>query len=262
MLIANTTLYKHFAWFILAYRVHEAPNEEKVKEVINILRASNIKIPKIKNADSRTLKTIIDNLEENDVSEIVRECLLKSMKKARYDTLNVGHFALQYDVYGHFTSPIRRVIDLITHMTIDNIENFDYSEESIKNFEKFLNDVCRKANEVEKIDKLMEDEAMDMLMAKYMENHIGEEYEVIITDINRHSMIARTKDLIRGKIKLENMLDDKYYYDYDKKAILGKNTKKKYQLGSKLTVLVKDANRATRTVNFEVPKKMILRKTI
>ena len=56
------------------------------------------------------------------------------MKKAVYATNNLGHFALQYDIYGHFTSPIRGIIDLVMHTIIDNVESFEYSESSIKKF--------------------------------------------------------------------------------------------------------------------------------
>ena len=254
MLITNETVYKHFAWHLLAYRVHEKPNEEKVKEVINILKTSGIKIPKINNVDSASLKSIIDSLNNDDVSEIVREYLLRSMKKAKYGTVNVGHFALQYDIYGHFTSPIRRVIDLITHMTIDSIETFDYSEDSIKKFEKFLQEVCERTNRIEKISKIIEEEVIDMIMAKEMSKHVGEQYEVYVMDVSKHSMLVRTKNLVRGKVKLENMEDDTYYFDNDKKAIIGKKTKKKYQIGNKIVVLVKDACKETRTINFEIPK--------
>lgn len=260
MLIANNTVYKHYSWQILPYRVHEAPNEEKVNDVLNLLRISNIKIPKIKNVSSKSLKTIIDNLNNDEVSLIVREYLLKSMKKARYDRNNVGHFALQYDVYGHFTSPIRRIIDLITHISIDNIEKFDYSENSISDYEKFLDSICDKTNKLEKIDKQIEEEAMDMLMAEEMEKHIGEEFELYITDICKHSMMVRTANLIRGKIKLENIKDDKYYFDYDSNAIIGKSTKTKYQIGNKVFAIVKDASKQTRTINFEIPKQKIIKK--
>ena len=259
MLVANTTIYRHFAWFVLAYRVHEAPNELKVKEVINILRESGINVPKIKNADSRSLKTLIDNLNNDEVSEIVREFLLKAMKKAKYDINNIGHFALQYDVYGHFTSPIRRIIDLITHMTIDKIEDMDYSKESVIEFEKFLKEVCDKANKIEKVSMLIEDEALEMRMAEVMEKHIGEKFEVLVTDINSHSLIVRTKNLIRGKLKLSDMQDDKYHFDFDRKAIIGKKSKKKYQIGNKMLVLVKDASKESRTVYFEIPKQKVLK---
>ena len=260
MLLANTTVYNHYSWNTLPYRIHEYPNKEKVKEVINILRASGINIPKIQNANSYTLKSIIDNLDDSELSLVIKEYLLKSMKKAKYDINNLGHFALQYDTYGHFTSPIRRIIDLIMHTIIDNVENFNYSLESINNYEKFLTDICNKANNIEKVDKLIEEETLDMLMAEYMEDKIGEEFSAIITDINNHCMMVRTDKLIRGKVKLEDLNDDKYYYDYDKKAIIGKKSNNKYQIGNKIVVLVKDASKNTRTVNFEIQNQKVLKK--
>ncbi|MDO4963733.1 MAG: VacB/RNase II family 3'-5' exoribonuclease [bacterium] len=252
MLIANTTVYRNYAWFALAYRVHECPDEDKVKEVIDILRLSGINIPKIKNVNNRSLRNIIDNLGDDEVSSVALECLLRSMKKARYDTNNIGHFALNYDIYGHFTSPIRRVIDLLTHTIIDNIDDFNVDESSFDKFEKLLNYVCKRSNEIEKVSKQMEEDANDLMMSKYMQDKIGEEFDVIVTDIGKNSMMVRTSNLIRGKVKLEDILDDKYYYDYDKKCIIGRNTKKKYKIGNKLVVLVKDANPKMRTVNFEV----------
>ena len=97
-------------------------------------------------------------------------------------------------------------------------------------------------------------------MAKYMEDKTGEEFSAIITDINKHCMMVRTDKYIKGKVKLENMLDDKYYYDDDKKAIIGRGNKKKYQIGNKVVVLVRDASKATRTVNFEIPNQKVLNK--
>ena len=257
MLVANETVYKHFAWHILAYRVHEFPDEKKVREILKILKSSGIKLPKIENIDSRSLKTIINSLNDDEISQIVKEYLLKGMKKARYDTKNVGHFALQYDTYGHFTSPIRRIMDLIMHMTIDDIENFDYSENSVKSFENFLNDICEKTNKIEKIDELMTNEYLEMKMAEYMKDHIGEEFEVYVTDILKRGMIVRTKNLIKGKVRIDDMEDDQYHYDESTHALIGRNTKKKYQLGNKLCVLVKDASKESATIYFSLPKQKV-----
>ena len=256
MLVANETVYKHFSWHILAYRVHEFPDEEKVKDVLKLLKSSGIKLPKIENIDSRSLKTIIDSLGDSEVSQIAKEHLLKGMKKARYSTDNVGHFALQYDIYGHFTSPIRRIIDLVVHMIIDDIETFDYSEESIKNLESFLNEVCERTNKIEKIDELMTNEYMEMKMAEYMKDHISEKYEVYVTEILRKGMIVRTKNLIRGKVRLNDM-DDEYYYDENSHALVGRNIKKKYQIGNKLYVLVKNASKEIGSVYFSIPKQKV-----
>ena len=260
MLLANTTVYKDYSWNTLPYRVHEAPNEERVKEIIKLLRTSGIDLPKIQNISCYTLKNLIDNLDDSELSLVIKEHLLKSQKKAKYDTYNIGHFALQYDTYGHFTSPIRRIADLIMHTIIDNVESFDYSSSGIEDFEKFVNEICKKANDTEKKDKLLEDETLDMLMAKFMEDKIGEEFNAIITDVSKQGMMVRTDKFIRGKVRIENILDDKYYYDDSKKAIIGRGNKKKYQIGNKVVVLVRDASKSNRTVNFEIPNQKVLKK--
>ena len=145
-------------------------------------------------------------------------------------------------------------------MIIDKIESFDYSENSLNNFEAFLNNTCKRVNKIEKIDRIIEEETLEMLMAKYMEHHIGEEFSAYITDIGKNSMFVRTTNLIKGKIKLSNIYDDNYYYDDNKKAVVGRKTKKKYQIGNKVVVLVKDACTSTRTVNFEIPNEKVLTK--
>jgi len=99
-----------------------------------------------------------------------------------------------------------------------------------------------------------------MAMAEYMEKHIGESFNAIVTEVYPHGMFVKTDDMISGKIKFENMLDDKYHYDKDKRAIIGKNSKKKYQIGNKVCVVVKDACKETRTINFEIGKQKSLRK--
>lgn len=261
MVISDVVVYTHYSWFPLTYRVHEAPSEEKVKEVIDLLRNSGVKIPKVKNVDSRSLKGVLESLDNSDVSQLAKEYLLRSMKKARYDIKNEGHYALQYDIYGTFTAPIRRIADFLFNSAIDSIDEFNYSQQSIRDYEKFLTEVCEKANRLERLDMVMEDEAIDMLMAEHMKQHIGEEVEVMVTDLGKSSMLVRTKDYVRGKIKFENMLDDEYRYDREKNAVIGRNTKKKYQIGTKENAIVKDASKTMRTVDFQIGKVKQLKKT-
>lgn len=252
MLVTNTVIAEQYSWLPFVFRIHEAPNIDTVKNAINLLRLSGFKLPKITNVNEKTLKNILDKIQTAEEGKILRTILLRSMKKARYDTNNYGHFALQLNKYCHFTSPIRRIADFITHTMIDELDNFDYSNESIKLLEKELQEISKNASSAEKIDKELEEEARSMLMAEYMEEHIGEEFEAYITQVYQHGMFARTKNMISGKIKFEDMLDDKYYFDYEKKAIIGKQNKKKYQIGNKVYVIVKDANKANRTISFTI----------
>ena len=259
MLATGTCIAEHYSWIPFIYRIHESPDIDTVKNVIKLLRTSGFNIPKYQNIDETTIKSIIDKVGTSEEAKIVKTILLKSMKRARYDVNNIGHFALQLPYYSHFTSPIRRFTDFRIHTLIDELDEFDYSIDSVKELEKELIEVSKHASSIEKTAQDIENEALMMSMAEYMQNHIGEGYDAIITEIYSHGMFVKTKDQISGKIKFENMLDDKYHYDYDKKAIIGQKTKKKYQIGNKIYVIVKDASKENRTINFEtgIPKRRI-----
>jgi len=259
MLITNTTVAENYSWFPFIYRIHETPNEETVKGFIDLLNSSGFNIPNVTNINERTLKGILEKTKCSDKMNIIRTTLLKSMKRARYDTNNIGHFALQLEKYCHFTSPIRRIADFMVHTIIDDLENFEYTEDNINKLEKDLYIISQNASTAEKNDRDMEYEAMAMIMAEYMENHIGEEFEAYITEVYQHGMFAKTKNMISGKIRLDDILDDKYLFDYKKNAIVGKKNKKRYRIGDKVYVIVKSANKENRTIDFEIGKQKSLR---
>lgn len=260
MLATGTTVAGHYSWIPFIYRVHESPDIDVVKSVIKLLRTSGFNIPKYSNIDEATIKDILDKVDSSEEAKLVRTILLKSMKRARYDVNNIGHFALQLNYYCHFTSPIRRFTDFRIHMLMDELDTFDYSMESIHELEKELIEIAKHASSMERRAQDIENEALAMAMAEYMEGHIGEGYNGIVTEVYSHGMFVKTSEMISGKVKFENMLDDQYHFDFDKKAVIGKKTKKKYQIGNKVYVIVKDACKENRTVDFEMGKKRVLKR--
>ena len=263
MLIADTTVAEHFSWMPFIYRVHESPNDKTVQNVIKTLNLSGFKIPKYKNINEYSIKELLDHVKTIEEANIIKTMLLKSMKHARYDTESIGHFALQLDRHCHFTAPIRRVVDLKIHSIIDSIDNFEYTNENINELEKDLKIIAMNASRIEKLSQEIEREALAMAMAEYMEDHIGEEYNGIVTEVYQHGMFVKTENLVSGKVRFENMGNDVFRYDYDKRAIIGKNTNQKYQIGNKVYVMVKDASKANRTVDFMIvdkPKQKVLTK--
>lgn len=260
MLMAGLTCAGHFSWIPFIYRIQESPNPQTLMNVIKTLILSGIDIPKFNNVNETTINNILNRIKNREEADIIRTMLLKATKRARYSTTNMGHFALQFKKHCHITAPIRRGNDFRLHMLISDIENFEFTEENIKKLEIELEDISKKASEMERIAQEIEDEAMAMDMAEYMEDHIGEEYNGIITEIYPHGMFVKASNNITGKVKFENMLDDKYRYNPEKRAIIGSSTKKKYQIGNKVLVVVKDACKETRTINFQIGKQKSLRK--
>ena len=260
MLVTGTTVAEHYSWLPFIYRIQESPDSQTIQNTIKILNLSGFNFPNYNNVDETTINNIINRIKNKEEAEIVKKMLLKSTKKAKYSTNNIGHFALQLKKYTHFTAPIRRITDFMIHTLIDKIETLDYSEDSIKELEKQLELVCRNASDKERLAKSIEDEVLAMEMAEYMQDHIGEEYDAIITEVYPHGMFVKTKDNISGKVKFENITNDKYRYDSDRRAAIGIKTKNKYQIGNRVLVIVKDACKETRTINFTIEEKKKIKK--
>jgi len=186
------------------------------------------------------------------------------MKRARYDTRAIGHFALQLKNYSHFTSPIRRFADFRIHTLIDNVETLDYNHDNMVELEKELIEVATNTSTMEKTAQEIENEALLMAMAEYMEGHIGETYTGIVTEIYSHGMFVKADNLVSGKVSFNDMGSGKFKFDYDKKTVINCDTHQKYQIGNKVYVAVKDASKIQRTVNFEIidkPKQKLLKRT-
>ncbi|MBR6689770.1 MAG: VacB/RNase II family 3'-5' exoribonuclease [Bacilli bacterium] len=257
MVIANETVAKHFYWLPFVFRIHEAPDEASVKDVLDLLRVSGYDIPHYKNVDEKTLKGVLKELSKIDKLDIAKSMVLRRMKRAKYCVNNLGHYALQLKNYCHFTSPIRRIADFMIHTIIDEVDTLDYSSESMDRLEKEMQTVCENASRTEKLSKELEDKGMLIQMAKYMEKYIGKTFEAYISEIYQHGMLAKTENMIVGKIKFDDISDDKYYFDSNKNAVIGKKTKNKYTIGQKVYVIVKDASKANRTISFKIePQKV------
>ncbi len=256
--IANSIFYSHYAWLTLPFRVHEEPDLLRVQEILEILRKSGFKIPNYKQIDCKALNSIINSLGNSEADMIAREFLLRGMKRAKYSPENIGHFATQYDCYGHITSPIRRVPDLVANALVDNYQSFDYSEETVSKLQNFMEKLCGNVNKLELISEKMENEALEMAMASYMEDKVGNEVIAYIIEIASNSMFVRTTDYIKGRILFSDMKDDQYHYDPIKCAVAGRNGNI-YHLGDQIELIVKSASKINRTIDFETSKKKVLK---
>ncbi len=263
MLAANETVANHVYYRSLPfiYRIHEAPDEEKIKSFLDVLKNNNISFKNCKNITSnKYIQGIVDSLNELDDNNILSEALLiNTMKKAKYSNINLKHFGLALKCYTHFTSPIRRYADLQVHRLLniyDKTYDFDYNE-----MDDFLREVANqctnRSNEAQKAER----EAREMRMAEYMEHHIGDKFDGIITYIGQNSLTVKTENGISGTISYCNLNDDNYVYNNKENKLVGKNTGNYYVLGSPITFTVMNASKKNRTINFMTGNKKQLNKS-
>ena len=256
MIAANesvaSTIYNMDLPFI--YRVHDVPSEEKIEDFMKFVSLLGYQInAKIKGITPKTMQEILDDLQDKPEYEALSSNLLRSMKKAKYQRDNIGHFGLASECYTHFTSPIRRYPDLIVHRLLRTYlfdHNLDMN--TINKWQGKLDMIAEQASDREVKAVEAEREVDDMKMAEYMEGHIGEEFEGKISGLTNFGVFVELSNMVEGLVHISTMNDDYYVYNADIMAVVGESKHKLYRLGDKVKVRVIGANKHNKTIDFEL----------
>jgi len=255
MIAANETVATHIYNMSLPfiYRVHGTPKTEKITDFINLLKQLNINV-NTRNIDtsSKGMQDLLKEIEDRKEAPILSSMLLRSMQKAIYSPNNIGHFGLALKNYTHFTSPIRRFPDTTVHELLRTyLFNKQIDNETIDYYTKSLIEIADHSSEREQNAVAAEREVVDMKMAEYMESHIGEEYEGIITTVTNFGFFVELPNLIEGLVHISTLPG---YYNYvpDLLSLVSSNKNKKYRIGDTVKVKVTAANKEIPAIDFEV----------
>lgn len=257
MIAANETVATHISNLDLPfiYRVHDLPNAEKIEDFSNLIKQMGYQIhTNLSKITPVTMQKLLNEFRDKDEFVILSDMLLRSMKKAIYSTNNIGHFGLASKNYTHFTSPIRRFPDLTVHRLLRTylFEN-RIDMETINFNAKYLIDVAEHSSETEVNSVEAERDVLDMKMAEYMESHIGEEYEGIISGVTNFGMFVELDNLIEGLVHIST-LDGFYTYVPEMLSLISANKKNKYRIGDKVKIIVTNANKNQGIIDFELVK--------
>lgn len=257
MIAANETVATHISNLDLPfiYRVHDLPNAEKIEDFSNLIKQMGYQIhTNLNKITPVTMQKLLNEFRDKDEFVILSDMLLRSMKKAIYSTNNIGHFGLASKNYTHFTSPIRRFPDLTVHRLLRTylFEN-RIDMETINFNAKYLIDVAEHSSETEVNSVEAERDVLDMKMAEYMESHIGEEYEGIISGVTNFGMFVELDNLIEGLVHIST-LDGFYTYVPEMLSLISANKKNKYRIGDRVKIIVTNANKNQGIIDFELVK--------
>lgn len=257
MIAANETVATHISNMDLPfiYRVHDLPNAEKIEDFSNLIKQMGYQIhTNLSKITPVTMQKLLNEFRDKDEFVILSDMLLRSMKKAIYSTNNIGHFGLASKNYTHFTSPIRRFPDLTVHRLLRTylFEN-RIDMETINFNAKYLIDVADHSSETEVNSVEAERDVLDMKMAEYMESHIGEEYEGIISGVTNFGMFVELDNLIEGLVHIST-LDGFYTYVPEMLSLISANKKNKYRIGDRVKIIVTNANKNQGIIDFELVK--------
>jgi ribonuclease R len=259
MIAANETVAEHVYYMELpfVYRIHEVPDDEKVEDFLNSISLLGYQIKGDRNfAYPKSMKKILDQLRDKEEFPILSTLLLRCMKKAVYKPENVGHYGLASKCYTHFTSPIRRFPDTTVH---NLLRKYIFNEPSDKELSKLISywnenllPLCDHASEKERESIDCERDVESMKMAEYMESHIGEEYEGIISSVMNFGMFIELDNKIEGLVHISELKGDYYEFDEVTKSLKGTRKGKIFKLGQRVRIVVTNASKDNSTIDFNI----------
>ena len=257
MLAANMQIAEKFFFLDIPfiYRIHEKPDEEKLRDFNEILSSYKLRLKGIKNIHPKSLSDIIDNIEREEEKQIISSYMLRTLKLAKYSEECLGHFGLASKYYCHFTSPIRRYPDLFIHRVIsDYIESgYILSDKKINKYAKQAVEYSKSSNETEKQATLIERDFDDLYKCIYMNKFIGENFDAVISNVTSFGIFVRLENTVEGLISFDNINDMDYYiYDEKKHRLVGKNTSRVFKIGDKLTVKLVKADVRLKEIDFMI----------
>ena len=259
MIIANECVASHIFYLDLPgiYRIHEEPKEDKIRDFLNYIGVLGYNYKgNVKDMSPKMVQGLLEFLKDKKEFKILSSLLLRNMKKAVYSPNNVGHFGLASKIYTHFTSPIRRYPDTTIHRLLkDYVFHPNLSEGNIHKWQQKLAFISENSSAKERASINCEREVEDMKMAEYMEDHIGEEFDGMISSIVNFGMFVELDNLVEGMCRFEDMKD---YFHFDEKTMsaTGEKTRIVYKMGDRVRIKVVAASKEEQTIDFMIIKKL------
>ena len=258
MLLANETVAEHYFWqeIPFVYRTHEQPDEEKIQKLAIFINNFGHSMHIANNAvRPKEIQKLLVKVEGTNEEALISRLALRSMKQAKYTPENTGHFGLATTYYCHFTSPIRRYPDLQIHRIIKEDLRGRMNENRREHYEKILPEVTKQCSARERLAEEAERETIKLKKVEYMEEHIGEVFEGVISSITKWGIYVELPNTIEGLVHVTNMHDDHYDYIEERFEMVGEHTRKVYKLGQTVYIVATGTDRLQRTIDFEFVEK-------
>lgn len=259
MLIANMTIAKKFYFLDIPfiYRIHEKPDEEKLRQLNEILSCYHKRIKINNGLRPKVLSSILEEIEDENEKRIISTFMLRSLKVAKYSEICEEHFGLAAKYYCHFTSPIRRYPDLFIHRVISDYLESGYSleDEKILMYSNQAAKYAYTSSEREKEATKIERDFDDLYKVLYMKEQIGKEFEGRISSITSFGIFVELDNTIEGFVGFDSLPGNEYYeYDESKRILIGRKTSKVYRIGDNVKIKNIKCDTSLKQIDFEIIK--------
>ena len=242
------------------YRIHAVPSEEKLTAFRSFLAECGLSLSGGNKPTPTDYAQLLEQIKPRPDHELIQTMLLRSMSQAVYSADNIGHFGLALEEYAHFTSPIRRYPDLTLHRGIKYLlakqkgskrkttdtGGYHYQLEEIDGFGAHCSATERRADDATR-------EVADWLKCEYMQDHVGEEFEGVISSVTGFGFFVRLNDLfIDGLVHISGLANDYYLFDMPKQRLIGENSGMIFRLGDAVKVRVEAVSLEQKQIDFSL----------
>ena len=254
MLIANETVAEEYFWAEIPfeYRIHETPDLAKVDMLREAMKNFNkfFKVSKDR-IHPKEYQKLLESIKDEPYEALLTKMTLRSMQQARYSTECEGHFGLAVKYYCHFTSPIRRYPDLQIHRIIKENLHGELTTDRLSHYKKLLPRVAEDNSAKERRAVDAERDVVKLKQIEYMSEHIGEEFEGVISGFTSQNIFVELPNTVEGAVRVADMTDDYYTYYEDRFEMIGKSTGRSIKLGDSCRVKLVSCSKIDRVIDFE-----------
>ncbi len=231
------------------YRIHDDPNEDKLIALNGIISRFGHKLDfRDKKSISASLNQLLEDVKGQKEQNLVDTLAIRSMSKAIYTTDNIGHYGLAFDYYSHFTSPIRRYPDVMVHRLLQH-----YLDSGKSPKEEIYEDKCKHSSDMESLAANAERDSIKYMQIKFMQDHQDREFVGVISGVTEWGIYVEIiENKCEGMVRIRDIKGDYYIFDEKQYAIIGERTKKTYQLGDEVIVMVKSTDLVKRHLDFSL----------
>lgn len=233
------------------YRVHEPPEFSRIQKVRDFVKLLGLSFPE--QPTQADYQRVIEATKDRVDATSIHSVLLRSMMQAYYSPKNAGHYGLAYEAYTHFTSPIRRYPDLLLHRAIKAklaSKPYPLQGASLDAAGEHYSQTERRADEASR-------DVTSWLKCHYMQQHIGEEFDGVITTVTDFGLFITLKDLyVDGMIHISQLGDDYFVYDAPLQRLVGQHHGRTFALGDTIKIKVAQVNLEERKIDFDLIKQL------
>lgn len=253
MIVANETVaeYAQTCGLPMVYRVHEKPDEEKLRVLLSIMSGVGIEVKRSKEIHGTVLQDALEKARKTPYFYLINDVMLRTMQKAKYSDSNVGHFGLASNCYCHFTSPIRRYADLVVHRIIKTAVCGKMTEKALAAYEQMARDSATQASAREKIADEAERKADDVCKCSYAETILGQTFVGLISGVVERGVFVELPNTVEGFVSAEKLGAG---FVFDKERFCLYNDAVKFGLGDKLGVTVASVNKQACKIDFDLAR--------